>query len=263
MVFREPLAQLADTAQDSIHNGHSELMANRSDEPAYRKIQNAIRRRIDSGQLKPGNVVPSERELARVHNVSLMTARHALTELARDGIVERRHGAGTFVAPPKVHFNKLLGYTEQMASLGLTAHSRIVSSSIVNREQEIAARLGLAPTARLGRLERVRLAADEPVALEVCYWSADEYPSLMNAPLDRVSLFSVLERECGVRLAYADEEIDATDADQRMADLLILPKGTPLLRMRQLIFSATGRATVYVTGFYRSGRHTLRIRRFR
>lgn len=241
----------------------SGTMANRNEEPAYKRIQGAIRRRIDSGQLKPGNLVPSERELARLHRVSLMTARHALTELARDGIVERRHGAGTFVAPPKVQFNKLLGYTEQMASLGLTAHSRIVSSSVVNREHEIAARLGLAPTSRLGRLERVRLAADEPVALEVCYWSADEFPELQDAPLDRTSLFSVLERECGLSMAYADEEIDATDADQRMADLLHIHRGAPLLRMRQLIFSSTGKATVYVTGFYRSGRHTLRIRRFR
>jgi GntR family transcriptional regulator len=238
-------------------------MPTRIEEPAYKRIQGVIRRRIDSGHLKPGNLVPSERELAKIHRVSLMTARHALTELARDGVVERRHGAGTFVAPPKVHFNKLLGYTEQMASLGLTAHSRIVSSAIVNREHEIAARLGLAPTSRLGRLERVRLVADEPVALEVCYWSADEFPALMEAPLDRVSLFSMLEQECGIEMAYADEEIDATDADQRMAELLSIPRGAPLLRMRQLIFSTTGRATVYVTGFYRSGRHTLRIRRFR
>lgn len=238
-------------------------MPNRNEEPAYKRIQGAIRRRIDSGQLKPGNVVPSERELARMHRVSLMTARHALTELARDGIVERRHGAGTFVAPPKVQFNKLLGYTEQMASLGLTAHSRVVSCSVVNHEHEIAARLGLAPTSRLGRLERVRLAGDEPVALEVCYWSAEDFPELLHAPLDRTSLFTALERECGVSMSYADEEIDATDADQRMAELLHIPKGAPLLRMRQLIFSNTGKATVYVTGFYRSGRHTLRIRRFR
>lgn len=238
-------------------------MPTRSEEPAYKRIQGAIRRRIDSGQLKPGNVVPSERELAKLHRVSLMTARHALTDLARDGIVERRHGAGTFVAPPKVHFNKLLGYTEQMASLGLTAHSRIISSAIVNREHEIAARLGLQPASRLGRLERVRLVATEPVALEICYWSADDFPALMEAPLDRVSLFNLIERDCGVEMAYADEEIDATDADQRTADLLSIPRGAPLLRMRQLIFSTSGRATVYVTGFYRSGRHTLRIRRFR
>lgn len=238
-------------------------MSRRSEEPAYKKIQGAIRRRIDAGQLKPGNIVPSERQLARIYRVSLMTARHALTELARDGIVERRHGAGTFVAPPRVQFNKLLGYTEQMASLGLTANSRIVASTVANREPEIAARLGLAPTARIARLERVRLAQNEPVALEIGYWSEDEFPDLLRRTLDGMSLFSALERECGVSLAYADEEIDVTDADQRMADLLRVGKDTPLLRIRQLIFSTTGKATVYVTGFYRSGRHTLRIRRFR
>jgi GntR family transcriptional regulator len=238
-------------------------MRNRNEEPAYKQIQNAIRRRIDSGQLKPGNPVPSERELAKLHKVSLMTARHALSEMARDGLVERRHGAGTFVAPPRVQFNKLLGYTEQMASLGLTAHSRVVTCGIVTREQEIAARLGLAPTARLGKVERVRLAGDEPVALETCYWSADEYPHLVDAPLERVSLFGVMEREYGVELAYSDEEIDATDADQRLADLLEIPRGSSLLRIRQLIFSTKSRATVYAVGFYRSGRHTLRVRRFR
>ncbi|HTV06284.1 MAG TPA: GntR family transcriptional regulator [Acidobacteriaceae bacterium] len=238
-------------------------MRNRNEEPIYRQIQNAIRRRIDSGQLKPGNPVPSERELARLHKVSLMTARHALSELARDGIVERRHGVGTFVAPPRVQFNKLLGYTEQMASLGLTANSRVITCGIVTREHEIAARLGMAPTARLGKVERVRLAGDEPVALETCYWSADEFPNLVNAPLERLSLFGVMEREFGVGLAYSDEEIDATDADLRLADILAITRGSPLLRIRQLIFSTKSRATVYVVGFYRSGRHTLRVRRFR
>lgn len=235
----------------------------RSEEPVYKQIQNAIRRRIDSGQLRPGNPVPSERELARLHKVSLMTARHALSEMARDGIVERRHGAGTFVAPPRVQFNKLLGYTEQMASLGLAATSRVVTCGVVTREHEIAARLGLAPTAWLGRVERVRLAGDEPVAMETCYWSADEYPNLVDAPLERVSLFGVMEREFGVELAYSDEEIDATDADLRLADLLEIARGSPLLRIRQLIFSTKSRATAYVVGFYRSGRHTLRVRRFR
>jgi len=233
------------------------------DEPVYRRIQEAIRHKIVTGQLKPGDIVPSERELARIHRVSLMTARHALTELARNGIVERRHGAGTFVAPPRVQFNKLLGYTEQMASLGLAAQSRIVASTVVTHESEIAARLGLAPTARIVRLERLRLAQSEAVALEIAYWSEEEFPELLRNTLDGMSLFSALEGECGVALVYADEEIDVTDADTRMANLLRIARNTPLLRIRQLIFSTTGKATVYVTGFYRSGRHTLRIRRFR
>src|SRR5579863_4274103 len=102
---------------DSHMNETAILTPTRRDEPAYKRIQSAIRQRIDAGELKPGDVVDSERELARIHGVSLMTARHALADLAQEGIVERRHGAGTFVAPPQIHFNKLLSYTEQMASL--------------------------------------------------------------------------------------------------------------------------------------------------
>jgi GntR family transcriptional regulator len=232
-------------------------------QPAYKRIQDAIRKRIDSGKLKAGDVVDSERELAKLHKVSLMTARHALADLAREGMVERRHGVGTFVAPPKIHFNKLMSYTEQMASRGLSARSKTVHSGAITGEHEIAARLGLASAGRLFMIERVRQASDEAFALENCYLSADEFPRLVTASLERGSLFATLEQEYGVELAYADEEIDATDADQRTADLLSIPRGSAMLRIRQLIYSNKGKQTIYVVGLYRSGRHTLVIRRFR
>jgi GntR family transcriptional regulator len=86
---------------------------------------------------------------------------------------------------------------------------------------------------------------------------------LVSAPLGKGSLFSILERDFGVELAHADEEVDATAADTRIAELLSVPRGTPLLRIRQVIYSTKGKATIYVLGFYRSDRHTLLIRRFR
>src|ERR1700687_6348825 len=96
----------------------------RNELPAYKRIQGAILKRLESGQLKAGDAVESERELAKIHRVSLMTARHALTVLEREGMVQRRRGAGTFVAPPKIHFNKLMGFTELMAGRNLSACSR-------------------------------------------------------------------------------------------------------------------------------------------
>jgi GntR family transcriptional regulator len=231
--------------------------------PAYQKIQRAVRERIDAKQLKPGDPVSSERELARIHGVSLMTARHALAGLEREGIVERRPGAGTFVAPPRIHFNKLMSYTEQMNSRGLSARSKIVELSSEENDAEIAARLSLPSASPLAVVQRVRQAADEPFALETCYLSADEFPGLASPALERGSLFLALEKDYGVMLAYSDEEIDATDADQRTSDLLSIPRGTPMLRIRQLIYSSKGTPTIYVVGLYRSGRHTLVIRRFR
>lgn len=235
----------------------------RNGEPAYRRIQNTIRKRIETGKLSPGDVVESERELAKLHKVSLMTARHALADLAREGLVERRHGAGTFVAPPKIHFNKLMSYTEQMASRGLSARSKIVRLSSEENDPEIAARLSLQSGSHLAVVQRVRQAGEEPFALETCYLSAEEFPGLATSALERGSLFSMLERNYGITLAYADEEIDATDADQRTAELLSIPRGTPMLRIRQLIYSSKGVPAIYVVGLYRSGRHTLMIRRFR
>ena len=235
----------------------------RNGTPAYQRIRSIIWKRIEAGQLKPGDVVDSERELAKIHRVSLMTARHALTSLEREGVVERRRGAGTFVAPPKIHFNKLMSYSEQMASRGLVAGSELLCNKIIDYEPEIAARLAITPNHRLVKVERLRHAANEPFALEVCYLSAEEFGGLVSAPLGRGSLFSTLERDFGVELAHADEEVDATAADSRIAELLGVPRGTPLLRIRQVIYSTKGKATIYVLGFYRSDRHTLLIRRFR
>src|SRR5580698_10141442 len=141
-------------------------------EPAYQRIQSTIVKRLEKGLLKPGDLVDSERELARIHGVSLMTARHALAGLEREGMVLRRRGAGTFVAPPKIHFNKLMSYTEQMAGRGLAVSSKLLSLSVIDTQQEVAARLALPASSRLIKLERLRLGGDEPFAIETCYLSA-------------------------------------------------------------------------------------------
>jgi GntR family transcriptional regulator len=231
--------------------------------PAYQRILGVIRKRIEAGELLPGDAVASERELARAHRVSLMTARHALASLEREGLVQRRRGVGTFVAPPKIHFNKLMSYTEQMAGRGLRTRSVVVSCSPLNFDEDIAKRLLLPSSAPLLMLERVRQAADSPVALEACYFSAEEFPGISKDSLENKSLFTTLEHEYGVELTHADEEVDATTADGRVAELLDVPRGTPLLRIHQLIYATEGKPALYVVGLYLSGRHTLVIRRFR
>src|SRR5260370_41180181 len=83
--------------------------------PAYQRIQSGSRKRIEAGQLRSGDAVTSERDLATLHQVSLMTARPALASLEREGVVERRRGIGTSVAAPKIHCNRLMSDPVQMA----------------------------------------------------------------------------------------------------------------------------------------------------
>src|ERR1700757_5248340 len=159
---------------------------NGNDTPVYKRIQNAIRKRIESSELLPGDPVASERELARLHKVSLMTARHALAGLEREGIVERRRGSGPFVAPPKIHFNKLMSYTEHMSSRGLPPRTRVLSAKLIEQQLEIAARLGLPATSHLVKIDRLRLTGDDPFALETVYLPAPEFADLISPPLGRI-----------------------------------------------------------------------------
>ena len=231
--------------------------------PAYRRIHGDIRARIEAGALAPGDRVESERQLAGRYGVSLMTARHAMNVLEGDGLVERRLGSGTFVSPPRIHFNRLQSFSEQMTARGERARSRIVGAQILDDDLEAAARLGLPAGSRLVRLERVRLGGSEPFAFETTYLPEREFPDAARRVRASGSLFETLRRDYHVEPAYAEEEVDALSADARLAHLLDIPRGSPLLRIRQVLFGAGGRRVLYDVGIYRSERHALLIRRSR
>jgi GntR family transcriptional regulator len=177
--------------------------------------------------------------------------------------VDRKPGRGTFVAPPKIHYNKLTSFSEQMATRSLSARSKVLSCVLVNKEPEMAARLALPADSPLVKLERVRFGAEEPFYLETSYLPAPEFAGLTEAPPRQGSLFATLERSYGLELAYSDEEVDATAADPRTARLLAIPIGQALLRIRQVIYSTKGSPVMHVLGLYRSDRVNLLIRRYR
>src|SRR5882672_2231894 len=102
--------------------------------PAYQRICDSIRRRIEAGELKTGAPIESERSLARIYDVSPMTARQALKTLEGEGLVQRKVGAGTFVAPPRINFNRIVSFSEQMVSRGLRPYSKILSVNVTDQE---------------------------------------------------------------------------------------------------------------------------------
>lgn len=232
-------------------------------EPAYRRIQRLVQTQIENGEFKPGDLLSSERELARQHGVSLMTARGALSALQQQGLVERRRGAGTFVAIPKIDYNRLLSTTELMGARGVGVRSRVIAASLVRDQSDIAARLGLPGEAPLVKLERLRQIEREALAVETSYFSADKYQGLLTEALDGGSLFRTLEGRYNAQIAYSDEEVDATACEARTATLLGIEKGAPLLRIRQTIYTTTGQPLLYVLGLYRSDMHKMHVRRLR
>jgi GntR family transcriptional regulator len=231
-------------------------------QPAYKRIANSLTKDIESGKLTIGDAVPPERELASTFDVSLMTARQALQQLTQEGLLTRRPCVGTFVAPPKIQFNRLTGFTEEMLRRGCAPRSRVLAADRTDKDEEACARLALPFGSEIVRLQRLRMSDDEAFAVETCYMEAKRFAGILEEHFERRSLFETLSSSYGIRISYADEEVDSTAADSRTASLLGLQTGAPILRIRQLLFGSTG-PIVYSTALYRSDRHAVIVRRYR
>lgn len=163
--------------------------------PLYNLIEQNFRELILSGQLKPGDAIPSEWDLAAVYAVSRLTVRHALDNLARQGWLSRRHGVGTFIANPTVTriAPSNLSFSEQMRAVGRHPSSRLVSIQVMPAGGEVAGHLRLQESEPVVEITRLRLADDEPILLETSYLSQARFPGLEHATvLESGSLYEYL-----------------------------------------------------------------------
>src|SRR5688572_13087009 len=180
--------------------------------PKYYELRQWLRQQIDG--LPPGTPVPPERALSEQFNVSRTTVRQALHDLAVEGRIIRRQGRGTFVATPKVNHNvQLTSYTEAMKSQGLRPGSRIVDVAVSEAEDEVARRLGLGNGALVTRVERVRYANGEPMAVETVYLDHIRFPGIAEELTTGMSLYAILEERFGVIPIDAEETIETVLSD--------------------------------------------------
>src|ERR1051326_7605816 len=127
--------------------------------PIYYQIMNQLREKITTGEYTIDNPLPPERELVETYHVSRMTIRQAIIELVNEGLLVRRRGIGTFVAPPKLEqpLNSLTSFTEDMAQRGMKAGSRIVSFKEILPAPFIGKTLALSPEVTVYECVRMRL----------------------------------------------------------------------------------------------------------
>lgn len=126
--------------------------------PLYRRLRESIAGKIASGEYKPGLALPAEIEIARLYKIAPGTARKAIEELVKEGLLERRHGAGTFVRRPNFN-NSMLRFFLFRGATGktLTPESRIVSRSVEDPSDAVRGHLGIAPGDKVIHLRRLRL----------------------------------------------------------------------------------------------------------
>ncbi|NWF70957.1 MAG: GntR family transcriptional regulator [Chloroflexi bacterium] len=232
--------------------------------PLYVQMAEGISQRIASGELSPGDQLPSERELAEAHNVSRLTARQALEELVLQGRAYRVRGRGTFVAEPKIReVSGLRSFSDDMRSQGLVPSSRVLRLEVIQPEEALRARLKLGAHDPAVWLERLRLANNLPVAFESVVLPHKLCPGLENEDMATQSLYALLRDKYGIYLAWGESEIEARGALPHEAALFEFDVGQPLMVATRMTFTESFEPVEFAKSIYRGDRFTFYVGRQR
>lgn len=221
--------------------------------PLYRQIRGLITRGLESGEWGPGDVIPSESELAVRFGVSQGTVRKAIDEMAAENLLVRRQGKGTFVAThndPRAFFRFLRlaaneGELKPLKSFPLECWRAKAGA-------DVARTLALEPGAPIIIIRRLLRFGDAPAVFDEIYLPGELFPDLTMDILKSggMSLYSLFENRYGVRIIRADERLRAVAADRISAELLQVTEGSPLLLVERVTFTYANKPVEWRRGFY-------------
>ncbi|RWZ52400.1 GntR family transcriptional regulator [Labedella phragmitis] len=226
--------------------------------PKYRELAEAIRAEIARAPV--GSPTTSERQLAEDTGVSRMTARRAIDELVREGLLTREVGRGTFVARPVVSVPlQLTSFTEDMLARGYTPSSTVLHAGLVPADENVASIFRLDPGADVMLLTRLRLADGVPIAIERSHIRARLFPGIEDIDFAHESLYRVLIEDYGVRFEAGEQVIRAAIARTADADTLDIAHGSPVLELVRTSVSH-GEVIEWTTSTYPGSRFELSAR---
>lgn len=224
--------------------------------PLYQQIKTLILRSLQAGEWKPGDMIPSEFDLAARFRVSQGTVRKAIDALATDNLLVRRQGKGTFVATHaeqhiQYRFLRLLPDTGSLEEQG-PAERRIVECRRLRAPAEVARQLGLRTGDAVLQVKRVLTFSGSPAILEELWLPGGPFKGLTIEALsdDKGPMYALFETQFGVRMVRAVEKIKAVSADEDTAALLGVAPGYPLLSVERLAYTYNDEPMELRRGFY-------------
>ncbi len=206
-----------------------------------------------------GEQFPPERQLAEALGISRMTLRRAIDELVSKGVVRRRHGAGVFALGPKLDQPLAASsFTEDMVARGMRPGSRVVSFDVTKAGAHIGRRLHIDDDAEVIAILRLRLADDEPLALEELHIPAALVPGLKPADLENSSFYELLASRFSISLNHSVQTIEPTLLDAGEAKILGVPEQSTALLFERTSRGADGVPFEFVRSVYRGDRYKIR-----
>lgn len=223
--------------------------------PLYLQLETALRRQISLGELRPGDLVPSEAELGRQYQVSRITVRAALAHLVKDGLLERQVGRGTFVrlSEPE-EWSCLASFTEQMLRAGRIPRTELLKLELLRGEAEFEGILAVQPGEEIVFLERLRTVDEVPAALVRSYIPHRFVPGISRTHFTqtgiRQSILYVLERQFGLLIDEGQETTGPACLSEPDAELLGLSDGSPAVYKSCLIHNSLGEPLLFERAYW-------------
>jgi GntR family transcriptional regulator len=195
---------------------------------------------IETGTARPGDRMPTEMELMEQYRVSRTTARRALDELRREGLVERRPGKGTFVVQPRVQaaIPGLHSVTDEIEMLGYEAGARLLSVREEAADDRAAKHLGIAAGEPVLRISRLRTADGRPFYFAYSTLNVSRLPELRRADFAVRSLYRLFEEVTGRAVVRAVQWLSAVPASREVAAQLEIAPGAPVLQLERVLYLA-------------------------
>jgi len=227
--------------------------------PLYYQIRERLLEQIRAGVFKPGQSLPSEQEIAEHFAVSRMTGRQALKSLRDLGVTYSVRGKGTFVSAIKLEkdFRQVTSFTEEMKARGIRPKSKVLFFEVVKADEETMNALQLKTRESVVSLRRIRFANTSPVGIEWSRIPQRICPDLLKTLDPQASLYETLAQRYGIKMAIADEIVEAGLARGEEAGLLGIAAKTPVFLFTRISYLQSGEAIEFVKSVYRGDRYKI------
>ncbi|MGH3144376.1 MAG: GntR family transcriptional regulator [Rubrobacter sp.] len=232
-------------------------MARSSAGTLYHQILLGLTERIESGEIGVGDRLPSEADLVADFGVSRTTARRALDELRRQGLVRREPGRGTFLASPRLRSNLayLHSFSEEIERWGYTPGVWLASQEEVTAGEEVASWLDVVVGEEVLFVRRLRLADERPIFVCDSHLPVTRFPALKDADYGSISLSRLFEERTGRKIEHARQWIGAAAAAPEVAALLEIESDVPVLKVRRITYVTGDRPIEVVEAYFHPERY--------
>lgn len=228
--------------------------------PMYVQFREVLLQQIEEGKYKPGDLIPSERELAELYNISRVTVRQSLNSLAQEGIVFKKQGKGTYVSTKRIEtkLDFLLGFVEEFTARNMECKIKVLIKGYERAPEDIVESMGLINEQEMFFLVRQINVQGEALGLDYSYFPRNIASQFDQIDFNEIIVYRLLEQQ-GIKLISAEQTITAELPDSQDCELLELNPKSPVLVRCRIAFTEGNIPIAYSRALYKGESYSYKL----